>query len=223
MGRPIDDHDREQVRRLHAAGKSRNEIAKAIKRSPSTVSKIAAAFEPPLTFDRAAEVAVATEVRRADLAARRSALALTLQRDAEQLRAQLWEPCTIGAFGGRDNVWSETHLERPTFQDQRAILAATGTAIDRSLKLAPAEGAEGVEQVRSMLGTLGEALTHAAGDDTDDGSADGGVSRCSTSTACPCPVSSCAALAKPPAVSTCGTGQCAPERPLRACSRSSSP
>lgn len=149
MARPITDTDRAAVRRLHTQGKSRNEIARAIKRSPSTVSKIAAAFEPPLTFDRAAEVAVATEVCRADLAARRTALALTLQQDAEQLRAQLWEPCTIGAFGGKDNVWSETRLDRPTFQDQRAILAATGTAIDRSLKLAPAEGGEGVEQVRS--------------------------------------------------------------------------
>ncbi|MET9253762.1 helix-turn-helix domain-containing protein [Streptomyces sp. NPDC003717] len=174
MARPIDDHDREKVRELHAAGKSRNHIAKAIGRSPSTVSKIAAACDPPLTFDRAAEVAVATEVRRADLAARRTALALTLQQDAEQLRAQLWTPCTIGAFGGKDNVWSQTRLDRPTFQDQRAIIAATGTAIDRSLKLAPAEGGDGVEQVRSMLGTLGEALTRAAGDDADDGGADGG-------------------------------------------------
>ena len=57
MGRPIDDDDREQVRTLHAQGASRNRIAKAIRRSPSTVSKIAAAFEPPLVFDRAAEVA----------------------------------------------------------------------------------------------------------------------------------------------------------------------
>jgi hypothetical protein len=175
VGRPIDDDDREQVRELHAQGKSRNQIAKAIRRSPSTVSKIAAAFDPPLVFDRAAEVAVATEVRRADLASRRTALALALQQDAEQLRAQLWQPCTIGAFGGKDNVWSQTRLDRPTFQDQRAILAATGTAIDRSLKLAPAEGGEGVEQVRSMLGALGEALTRAAGDDADDdGGADGG-------------------------------------------------
>ncbi|MEU9140391.1 helix-turn-helix domain-containing protein [Streptomyces sp. NPDC048404] len=176
MGRPIDDHDREQVRELHAQGNGRNDIARAIGRSPSTVSKIAASFEPPLVFDRAAEVAVATEVRRADLAARRTALALTLQTDAEQLRAQLWEPCTIGAFGGKDNVWTDTRLDRPTFQDQRAILAATGTAIEKSLKLAPAEGGEGVEQVRSMLGALGEALTRAAGDDDaeDDGGADGG-------------------------------------------------
>jgi hypothetical protein len=175
MARPITDKDRAAVRRLHAQGKARNEIARAIKRSPSTVSKIAAACEPPLTFDRAAEVAVATEVRRADLAARRAQLAEQLHTDAEQLRAQLWQPCTVGAFGGKDNIWNDTRLERPTFGDQRQILAATGTAIEKSLKLAPAVGSEGAEQVRSMLGALGEALTLAAGDDADDdGGADGG-------------------------------------------------
>ncbi|MFF7295322.1 helix-turn-helix domain-containing protein [Streptomyces sp. NPDC008265] len=172
MARPITDKDRAAVRRLHGQGMSRNDIARKINRSSSTVSKIAAALD--LSFDRAAEVSAATEVRRADLASRRTALASALQDDAERLRAQLWEPCTVGAFGGKDNIWSETRLDKPTFADQRAILAATGTAIDRSLKLAPAEGGEGAEQVRSMLGALGEALTRAADDGDDDGGANGG-------------------------------------------------
>ncbi|MCX5362890.1 helix-turn-helix domain-containing protein [Streptomyces sp. NBC_00124] len=172
MVRPVDDKDRAAVKRLHAEGKSRNDIARAIKRSPSTVSKIAA--DLGLTFERGAEVVAATEARRIDLAARRVALAEALHVDAERLRAQLWEPCTIGAFGGKDNIWSDTRLEQPTFADQRNILAATGTAIQQSLKLQPAEGGEGADQVRSMLGALGEALTQAAGDADDDGGADGG-------------------------------------------------
>lgn len=81
MGRLIDDKDRAAVKRLHAKGQTRNDIARAIKRSPSTVSKIAGQFEPPLTFDRAPQVKAATSVRTADLAARRAALAL--QDDAE--------------------------------------------------------------------------------------------------------------------------------------------
>ncbi|WND36934.1 helix-turn-helix domain-containing protein [Streptomyces sp. BB1-1-1] len=173
MARPITDHDREQVRTLHAQGKSRNAIARTLRRSPSTVSKIAAAFDPPLEFDRAAEVAVATEVRRADLAARRAALALGLQDDAEQLRAQLFAPCTVGEFAGRDGEWHETHLERPRFGDQRQIIGSVQTAVSTSLRLAPAEGGENAEQVRSMLGALGEALQQAAADG-DDGGADGG-------------------------------------------------
>ncbi|NIY69781.1 helix-turn-helix domain-containing protein [Streptomyces malaysiensis] len=171
MARPIDDNDREQVRELHAQRKSRNEIARAIGRSPSTVSKIAAAFEPPLVFDRAAEVVVATEVRRADLAARRTALALALQSDAEQLHAQPWAPTVYDEFAGKEGTWQQVDLDRPRFADQRQIMSATATAIQQSLKLAPAEGGEGVEQVKSMLGALGEALTQAA---DDDGGAEGG-------------------------------------------------
>jgi hypothetical protein len=170
--RPIDAKDRAAVKRLHRQGKTRNDIARAIKRSPSTVSKIAA--ELGLTFERGVEVVAATEARRIDLAARRVTLAEQLHQDAEKLRAQLWEPCTYGEFAGKDGKWQQVNLDRPRFGDQRQIIAATGTAIQQSLRLAPAEGSEGSEQVKSMLGALGEALTRAAADEDDDGSADGG-------------------------------------------------
>ncbi|AFU62195.1 helix-turn-helix DNA binding protein [Streptomyces phage SV1] len=177
MARPITDADRRQVRELHAAGKSRNDIARTLDRSPSTVSKIAAQCEPPLTFDRAEQVEAATRVRTADLAARRAALALDLQTDAEKLRAQLWEATQHGEFAGRDGEWRTADLDRPRFPDQRAIVAAVQTAVGTSLRLAPAEGGDDATQVRSMLGALGEALTQAANDDQaldDDRGADGG-------------------------------------------------
>lgn len=176
MGRPIDDNDRRRVRELHAAGKSRNDIAREIRRSPSTVSKIAAACEPPLSFDRAAEVTAATAVRTADLAARRAALALALQDDAERLRVQLWQPAVHGEFAGKEGHWQHVNLDQPRFVDQRQIIASVQTAVGTSLRLAPAEGGENAEQVRSMLGALGEALTQAATDDQahDNGGAAGG-------------------------------------------------
>ncbi|MEU4998260.1 helix-turn-helix domain-containing protein [Streptomyces sp. NPDC021622] len=176
MARPITADDRRRVRELHAQDKSRNEIARALNRSPSTVSKIAAAFEPPLTFDRAPQVEAATRARTADLAARRAALALALQGDAERLRTQLWAPTMHGEFAGREGEWHETHLPQPRFGDQRAIVASVQTAVGTSLRLAPVEGGENAEQVRSMLGALGEALTQATNDDQapDDGGAAGG-------------------------------------------------
>lgn len=170
MREPITAADREQVRRLHAEGKTRNQIAREIGRSGSTVSKIARELD--LSFERGPEVVAATEARRMDLAARRQQLAEALHQDAERLRAQLWEPCTIGAFGGKDNEWSQVDLDRPPFAEQRQILAATSIAVDKSLKLAPAEGGEGAEQVRSMLGTLGDVLADAFAD--DEGADDGG-------------------------------------------------
>ncbi|MEU2759380.1 helix-turn-helix domain-containing protein [Streptomyces sp. NPDC007094] len=176
MARPITDDDRRRVRELHAAGKSRNAIAREIRRSSSTVSKIAANLDPPLSFDRAEQVETATRVRTADLAARRAALALDLQADAEQLRAQLWAPTVHGEFAGKEGHWQKVDLPQPRFPDQRVIVAAVQTAVGTSLRLAPAEGGGNAEEVRSMLGALGEALTQAANDDQahDDGGAAGG-------------------------------------------------
>ncbi|MFE4328720.1 helix-turn-helix domain-containing protein [Streptomyces sp. NPDC056831] len=171
--RPITETDRRAVRRHHAAGMTRNAIAKKLNRSPSTVSKLAA--ELGLTFDRGAEVVAATEARRIDLAARRVTLAETLHEDAEKLRAQLWEPCTIGEFAGKEGDWHTANLDRPRFGDQRAILGAAGIAIDRSLKLQPAQGGENADQMTSMLGQLGSVLTAAfANEGQDDGGDDGG-------------------------------------------------
>ncbi|MFE6764366.1 helix-turn-helix domain-containing protein [Streptomyces sp. NPDC057689] len=172
MREPITDQDRDDVRRLHAEGKSRNAIARAIGRSGSTVSKIAGSFEPPLIFTRGPEVVAATDARRVDLAARRAQFAEKLHESAEKLHEQLFAPCTVGAFGGKDNEWSQVDLDRPQFSDQRQILAGVSIAVDKSLKLAPAEGGQGAEDVRSMLGTLGEVLADAFAD--DEGADDGG-------------------------------------------------
>ncbi|MFD7103101.1 helix-turn-helix domain-containing protein [Streptomyces celluloflavus] len=73
MAEPITDRDCEQVRQLHAEGKSRNEIARTIGRGAATVSKIARA--EGLAFSGGARVAAATEARSADAAARRDLLA----------------------------------------------------------------------------------------------------------------------------------------------------
>ena len=66
MPLPITDDEREQVRHLHAEDKTRNQIARAIKRSGSTVSKSAKDID--LSFERGSEVVAATEARRLDLA-----------------------------------------------------------------------------------------------------------------------------------------------------------
>ncbi|GGV42565.1 helix-turn-helix domain-containing protein [Streptomyces spectabilis] len=91
---PVTDADREAVRRLHADGKGRNEIARELRRSGRTISALA--DELGISFDRAAEVRAATEVRQADLADPRA-------RFAEQLRARLRQPCTVYSFGGKEN------------------------------------------------------------------------------------------------------------------------
>ncbi|MGW4602728.1 helix-turn-helix domain-containing protein [Streptomyces sp. NPDC004532] len=176
--RPIDDDDRRQVRELHAAGKTRNQIATLIKRSPSTVTKIAAALG--LSFDRAAEVATATAVRLADLASRRAALAERLQGIAEREADMIHAPTLYWEWGGKDHKYDERTQPTPTAADRRAIASTIATAVDRSLKLVPPKE-DGGSESRSVIGDLIAGLTRdyaerhgkaPADDDQGDGAAD---------------------------------------------------
>ncbi|URC17981.1 helix-turn-helix DNA binding domain protein [Streptomyces phage Eastland] len=148
--RPIDDKDRRRVRELHAAGKSRNEIARALKRSPSTVSKIAA--DQGLTFDRA-PVEAATAARKADLAARRADIAIRLHDVAERELAKMTKPHLYFEWGGKDHTYAEKLQDEPTPADRRTMMATAGAALDRSLKLVPLKTDPG-EQGRSVIGDL---------------------------------------------------------------------
>ncbi|MEU6441360.1 helix-turn-helix domain-containing protein [Streptomyces sp. NPDC047046] len=151
MGRPLTEKDRAAVRRLHAQGKGRNEIAKALHRSPSTVSKLAA--ELGLTFDRAPEVAAATAVRKADLAARRAQFAERLQDIAEREADKMSAPTLYWEWGGKDHEYDERTQPEPTAADRRAIMSTIATAVDRSIKLVPPKD-DGAAESRSVIGDL---------------------------------------------------------------------
>ncbi|MFF2522442.1 helix-turn-helix domain-containing protein [Streptomyces liangshanensis] len=148
--RPVTDEEREEVRRLHGEGKGRNQIAKILKRSGKTISDIA--VDLGLSFARAAEVRAATEVRQADLAALRAQLALDLTYDAIRLRQQLWEPTTVYNFGGAENTFAKHTFDEAPASEKRALMSTVGVAIDRSLKLAPADtDVEGLAAVDAWL------------------------------------------------------------------------
>lgn len=163
MARLIDDADRAAVRRLHAEGKSRNDIARAIKRSASTVSKIAGQFDPPLTFDRAPQVAAATQARKADLSARRAAFAERLQDIAEREADKMAAPTLYWEWGGKEHTYAQKLADEPTPADRRAIMSTIATAVDRSLKLVPPKD-DGATESRSVIGDLmaGLAANYAA-------------------------------------------------------------
>lgn len=162
-GPPITDRDRNQVRALHADGCNRNEIARRIGRSPSTVTKIAR--ELGLTFDRT-KTKAATAARVADAKARRAYLAALLIEDAHRLRTQLWEPCKLVKIGGKDNVATEHELDQPLFEDQLKIMQTTSLAADRHARLVEMDRDDGNTEVASLLGTLlgGLQAKHGTGD-----------------------------------------------------------
>lgn len=157
-GRPITARDRRRLKELHAEGLSRNEIARRMNRAASTVSKLAA--EMGLDFDRSRTQA-GTAARHADAKARRARLALDLVADAERLRKQMWNPCTIHNFGGKENTYNSHDLDQPLFADQLKIMQATGLAVDKHVRLIEIDADQGVGDAKSMLtnlmGALGEA------------------------------------------------------------------
>jgi AraC-like DNA-binding protein len=133
--RPVTDHDRDQVRALHAQHLSRNQIARQLGRSTHTVTKLAR--ELGLSFDRANNPGLqeATAARMADGRARRTQLALQLLEDAERLRQQLFTPTMAYNFGGKDNTYNEHQLNQPSFRDQQYLMHAIGIAVDRAVRL----------------------------------------------------------------------------------------
>jgi hypothetical protein len=178
--RPLTTAEMARIRELHAAGHGRNAIARELRRSPDTISRACAQLG--LDFDRSASE-VATAARVADARARRARLQLELLDDAERLRAQIFAPTTVFAFGGRDNVYNERQVVQPPVRDQRDLVHAVSTAVAASLRLAEHDADTGADDAKSMLGALAAGLRAAyeampgdadegAGSDADPAAAD---------------------------------------------------
>jgi hypothetical protein len=169
--RPLTDEDRAEILRRHQAGESRNSIARTMQRSGETVSKIVA--QAGQSFARAADTRVATEVRTADLAARRTAFAVRLQDEAELELDRLRQPTEYFDWGGKDHDF-DTHTTRePVASDRRAIMSTVAAAVDRSLKLVPPKD-DPAEEARSMVGQLmaGLAQVYREQQPTGEGAGD---------------------------------------------------
>lgn len=136
---PVTAEELNELRRLHADGLGRNEIARRMDRGLRTISIHAARLH--LSFDRTATEA-ATAARIADLAEKRSILADALTDDALRLSAQVWEPTTIHSFGGKDHTHNSKDLAEPLAVDKRALMAAATNAAAESRRLVPPESDE---------------------------------------------------------------------------------
>jgi hypothetical protein len=131
-GRSLTDADRDRVRELHAAGLSRNAIAREIKRSQATVTKLAA--ELGLSFDRR-RTRAATAAKQDDAKARRAALAVKLLGLAEQEADAFTQPATLHSFGGKDHTYNSKTVDRPPARDRRDMAATIGLLLDNHARL----------------------------------------------------------------------------------------
>ena len=129
---PWSDDDDQTLRDLHAAGMTLTAIAEEMDRGKATIHRYAA--KAGLSFDRS-KTKAATEAKKIDAAARRVALEERYLIEADKLLDQLWEPCTIHSFGGKDNTYAEEVVDRPPFKDQRDIIHASSTAAGAANRL----------------------------------------------------------------------------------------
>lgn len=153
------------LRQLHAEGLGRNEISRRMGIQGSCISRTAAYLE--LSFDRS-KVEAATRARMADLAERRIDLAEQFHDVAEDSLERIYEPTTVYAFGGKDNVYEEHTFDEAPAAERRALVLAAGAASDRSLKLAPVEASGGADEAKSMLGKLAEGIAAIVNDDVPE-------------------------------------------------------
>ncbi|WP_027945965.1 helix-turn-helix domain-containing protein [Amycolatopsis taiwanensis] len=170
---PLTDNELTRIRDLHAAGATRNDIAKQLGRSGSTISK--AAGKLGLSFDRTA-VKAATEAKVADARARRARLTLDLLSDAERLRAQLWQPHEYIDHGGKDFTEARWTQPEPSPADKLKLMQAAGTAASTSMRLDLHDADTGDDGAKSMLGALAAGLQVAYEQlqPSDEAASDGG-------------------------------------------------
>lgn len=147
--------ERKRILALHADGMSRNDIARTVKRSSSTVTRIV--HEAGGTFDRTATKA-ATEARKADLAEKRALLREKYLQRADELLEQMTQPCVVFNFGGKDNTYAERRLDKPPVKDLRDLMQAASTATSAEIRISQADTGQQTERVRSLLTAMADGL-----------------------------------------------------------------
>jgi hypothetical protein len=130
---------------------SRNAVAREVKVSPSTVSKVA--VEEELTFDRSVSAA-AVAAKQADAKARRADIQLALIDKAEDFLHSIDQPFLAFSFGGKDNTYEEHELDGPPTGDILNLMRSTSLALKEARDLRKDDDDEGVGEAESLLMNL---------------------------------------------------------------------
>jgi hypothetical protein len=154
--RRVTQAERDEILRLHAAGKSRNDIMRATGRSAHIVTKTVK--DAGLSFDRTGQVAAATAARQADNKARRAQLVSRLYDRAEEFLEQVDKPHVVFNFGGKDNTYEERTLDRPPTPDIRNLIQSASIALQRAADLEAIDADTGAHAVIGLLQQTAAAL-----------------------------------------------------------------
>ena len=146
----LTEAQRAEIKALHAAGASRNAIARQTGINNAIVS--AFAQENGLKFNTRVTEA-ATRAKDAENAEKRALLLAYQLDDALHFRSMMYQPMTIGNFGGRDNTWNEVTLESPPTGDLLRLQQAMNSAIRNVLQLMEAEAGSNRAIINLVIAT----------------------------------------------------------------------
>ncbi|MFJ3665060.1 hypothetical protein ACIPSE_01250 [Streptomyces sp. NPDC090106] len=165
MARTFSADDEDRLRQLHADGVSRNEIARQTGWSVGTITNHAQRLGLP--FDREA-VRAATDARQVDLRDRRQRIQGQLLDLAERAIGRAQREYLVTSVK-QDGEFVHEILREPPAKETKDLTLAASSALTSALKLAQVDAESGVQEARSMLGDLGEALTRVAQQMGDNG------------------------------------------------------
>ena len=129
----ITDAERQQIIDTLRETENVRETARRHGRGEASVSRIAKAegIKPAAR----ARTKSASDARLADNELQLQTVANDLLGDLMKLRKQMWEPCTIHNFGGKDNTHNSHDLDEPTFADKRNIVGSCKMLSDAVMNL----------------------------------------------------------------------------------------
>jgi transposase-like protein len=166
---PLSAEEKAEITRLHGEGKSVRQVAEAIDRAPSTVSRHAG--ELGLVFDRA-QTDAATFAAMADNRARRAAIVEWQYERCLRLAERLGAP-TFETVGNSQEgpVAAEFGFVPP--QDELHLSRALASYAKTAADLEKVDAGHGSESLVSAIGDIGAALTAVAAsfESGDDGGA----------------------------------------------------
>ena len=169
---PVTEAERDEVRRRHTAGETRNEIARALSRSASTISRIA--NDEGLRFEGGARVAPATAARQLDLAEQRRRLVARLYARAAANLDRVEAGAYVRVELLPDGRTRRITTDDPPAQDERHHSQAIGSYLSSAARLAEIDAGDGAGEVRSMLTDLARGLHDAVAGDGAEGDTGGG-------------------------------------------------
>ncbi len=151
------------LKKLHADGHGRNEIAKMMGRPPGTIKRHA--DELGLSWDRSA-TAVAVQARVARMAEKRQRLAEALLDASLRAVEDLDLPATVVELS-RECEWVEHTTARPNAADQQRLMTVAGIGSQRHRDLVDMDSDRGASAAVSLIEGLVSGLRgRRDGDDT---------------------------------------------------------